>query len=118
MSDDLIALKNNRGADTANIENVSYTADVDGVFHVSADVARQLLDVPAGFALAHDEPQPRITTMDFLGTPFMNYEVGGRRFEADANGIIADVPPGNYGALLEMGCVALPPPNWVDPRVA
>jgi hypothetical protein len=54
--------------------------------------------------------------MDFLGKPHMNYEIGGRRFDADANGIIANVPPGNYGALVNMGCVPLPPAGWVDPR--
>jgi hypothetical protein len=42
--------------------------------------------------------------------------VGGRRFEADENGIIAGVPPGNYSALLNMGCCPLPPVGWVDPR--
>jgi hypothetical protein len=54
--------------------------------------------------------------MDFLGKPFMNYEVGGRRFDADEHGIIADVALGNYGALLNMGAVPLPPAGWVDPR--
>jgi hypothetical protein len=54
--------------------------------------------------------------MDFLGIPFMNYEIGGRRFDADANGIIHAVPPGNYGGLVNMGCIPLPPAGWVDPR--
>ena len=54
--------------------------------------------------------------MDFLGTPCMTYEFGGRRFDADANGIIKDVPAGNHTALLNMGCIPLPPAGWKDPR--
>jgi hypothetical protein len=61
---------------------------------------------------------------DFLGTPGNSYDVHhqvdyervARRFDADESGIIADVPPGNYGALLNMGAIPLPPPGWVDPR--
>jgi hypothetical protein len=55
--------------------------------------------------------------MDFLGTPGMSYEVGGRKFTADANGIIHAVTAGNYGALLNMGALPLPPAGWTDPRM-
>src|ERR1700733_11198181 len=72
---------------------------------------------PDSIGAAHDDHlERREMKMDFLGTPYMNYEVGGRRFEADENGIIAGVPPGNYSALLNMGCCPLPPVGWVDPR--
>ena len=54
--------------------------------------------------------------MDFLGTPGMSYEFGGRTFTADARGIVYGVPAGNYGALLNMGCIPLPPAGWKDPR--
>jgi hypothetical protein len=54
--------------------------------------------------------------MDFLGTPGMNYEIGGRRFDADANGIVYNVQVGNHSAMLNMGAVPLPPAGWVDPR--
>jgi hypothetical protein len=84
---------------------------------VPPDVAQQLLAAPAGFYLAAPDDHPLETSMpDFLGTPFMNYEIAGRRFDADANGILHDVPPGNYGGLVNMGCVPLPPAGWVDPR--
>ncbi len=63
-----IALKNTHGSTEANVNCVSYQSDPDGVFHVPEDVALQLLALPAGFALADDEPQPLETTMtrDFL----------------------------------------------------
>jgi hypothetical protein len=116
---DLVALVNNRGADEANVNGRSFPRHADQRFYVPADVAQALLALPGGFAAAPDDDQPaRQMTMDFLGTPFMNYEIGGRRFDADANGIIADVPPGNFGALLNMGAVPLPPAGWVDPRPA
>jgi hypothetical protein len=111
-------LRNSRGADEANVGGVSYPRQPDGTFLMPEDVARQLLATPAGFyRAAHDDQlERREMKMDFLGTPYMNYEVGGRRFEADENGIIAGVPPGNYSALLNMGCCPLPPVGWVDPR--
>jgi hypothetical protein len=118
MTDDLVALKNNRGADEANVDCVSYPRQPDGTFLMPEDVAQSLLALPAGFyrAAPDDDRPTRQMTMDFLGTPFMSYEIGGRRFDADENGIIADVPPGNFGALLNMGAIPLPPPGWVDPR--
>jgi hypothetical protein len=116
MSD--VVLKNNRGADEANVNCKSYPRHNDGCFFVPEDVAQALLASPAGFyrPAPDDHPTLETTTMDFLGKPSMQYEVGGRRFEADSDGIIADVPPGNYGALLNMGAVPLPPAGWVDPR--
>jgi hypothetical protein len=116
---DLVVLRNSHGADEANVGGKSFPRQPDGTFRVPEDVALQLLAVPAGFAPAPDDhPTLETSTMtrDFLGTPGMNYEVGGRRFDADANGLIYDVPPGNYGALLNMGCIPLPPAGWVDPR--
>jgi hypothetical protein len=118
MSDDLVVLRNSHGADEANIECVSYPRQPDGTFLMPEIVALKLLSTPAGFfrATPNDDQPTRQMTMDFLGTPFMNYEIGGRRFDADENGIIADVPAGNFGGLLNMGCVPLPPAGWVDPR--
>jgi hypothetical protein len=115
---DLVILKNNRGSDEANVNCISYQRHPDGTFLVPEDVARALLAMPAGFYLAAHDEQPTLETlvMDFLGKPAMHYEVGGRRFEADADGIIADAPPGNYAALLNMGAIPLTPRNWVDPR--
>jgi hypothetical protein len=110
-------LRNSHGSDEANVNCVSYPRQPDGTFLVPEDVAQRLLATPAGFyRAAADEQSTLETSMDFLGTPSMHYEVGGRRFEADADGIIADVPPGNYAALLNMGAVPLPPAGWVDPR--
>ena len=111
-------LRNSRGADEANVNCVSYPRQPDGTFLVPEDVAQSLLALPAGFYLAapDDHPEHGEMKMDFLGKPFMLYEVGGRRFDADEHGIIADVTPGNYGALLAMGAVPLPPAGWVDPR--
>jgi hypothetical protein len=54
--------------------------------------------------------------IDFLAQPNMTFELGGRKFVADADGIIADVPAGNFGGLLAMGAIPLTPHNWVDPR--
>jgi hypothetical protein len=111
-------LRNSHGADEANVNCVSYPRQQDGTFLVPEDIAQRLLATPAGFyrAAADDHPKHGEMKMDFLGTPYMNYEVGGRRFEADANGIIKDVPPGNYAALLNMGACPLTPAGWVDPR--
>jgi hypothetical protein len=118
--DDLVALKNSHGSDKANVNCVSYPRQPNGTFLVPEDVALALLAVPAGFYRATpDEPTFRKHTMiDFLGIPGMNYELGGRKFDADANGIIANVPPGNYGGLLNMGAIPLSPTGWIDPRVA
>jgi hypothetical protein len=54
--------------------------------------------------------------MDFLAQPCMTYEFGGRKFTADADGIVKDVPAGNHSALLNMGAVPLTPVGWKDPR--
>jgi hypothetical protein len=86
MSDDLVALVNNRGASEANVNCVSYLAGVEGIFHVPADVAQALLALPAGFARADDEQPTLETTMtrDFLALdpagnpqPHAQLEVGG-----------------------------------------
>ncbi len=54
--------------------------------------------------------------MDFLGTPGMLYEAGGRKFTADPNGIVYTVPVGNHTAMLNMGAVPLTPVGWKDQR--
>ena len=89
---DLVALVNNRGASEANVDCVSYPADVEGIFRVPVDVAQALLALPAGFAATHDEqPLENTMTRDFLALdpngnvqPGAQIEVGsGGRYEAD-----------------------------------
>jgi hypothetical protein len=111
-------LRNSRQSDEANVNCVSYPRQPDGCFYVPEDVAQLLLATPAGFyRVTHDDHlERREMRMDFLAQPNMHFEVGGRRFEADENGIIAGVPPGNYTAMLNMGACPLPPAGWVDPR--
>jgi hypothetical protein len=122
---DLVRLKSNRGASEANVDCVSYPADVEGIFRVPADVAQALLALPAGFAAAPDEPTLEITmSRDFLALdpngnvqPGAQIEVGsGGRYEADSNGIISGVKPNHAGSLINAGAVPLPPAGWVDPR--
>jgi hypothetical protein len=128
MSDDLVALVNNRGASEANVNCVSYLAGVEGIFHVPADVAQALLALPAGFARADDEQPTLETTMtrDFLALdpagnpqPHAQLEVGGPsgRYEADDFGIISDVAPNHSAHMLNSGAIPLPPAGWIDPRV-
>jgi hypothetical protein len=123
---DLVALVNNRGASEANVDCVSYAADVEGIFHVPAEVAQALIALPAGFAAAPDEQPPLETSMtrDFLALtpagepwPGARFEVGvGGRYEADEHGIITNVLPNHASNLLNAGAVPLPPAGWVDPR--
>jgi hypothetical protein len=118
-------LKNNRGADEANVDCVSYPRQADGSFLVPESVALQLLAVPAGFyRAAHDEPQPRNRFMDFLAltptgdpAPHAQFHVGvGGRYEANEHGVVNDVLPNHAVHLLNSGAVPLPPAGWVDPR--
>jgi hypothetical protein len=127
MSMTTVRLKSNNGSTEANVDCVSYAADVNGVFHVTSDVARKLLDVPAGFALAPESsPTPRYTYMDFLALdangnpqPGAQFEVGvGGRHVADEHGIITNVLPNHASNLLSAGAIPLTPAGWVDPRPA
>jgi hypothetical protein len=123
---DLVRLKSNRGASEANVDCISYPADVDGIFHVPADVAQALLALPAGFAAADDEQPHLETTMtrDFLALtpagepwPGARFEVGvGGRYVADANGIVSGVLPNHSTNMLACGAVPLLPVGFVDPR--
>jgi hypothetical protein len=120
MSESLVVMRNSRGSDELNVAGKSFPRQPDGTFQVPEDVAQATISLPAGFYRATpDEPTFRKHTMiDVLGSPNMQYEIGGRRFEADENGIIANVPLGNHVGLLAMGAIPLPPAGWVDPRVA
>jgi hypothetical protein len=111
-------LRNSHGSDEANVNCVSYPRRPDGCFYIPEDITQQLLATPAGFyrVAADEQPKHGEMKMDFLAQPNMHFEVGGRRFEADANGIVAGVPPGNYAAMLNMGACPLPPVGWRDPR--
>jgi hypothetical protein len=126
---DLVALKNNRGSDEANVNGRSFPRQPDGTFRVPEDVALQLLAAPAGFARADDE-QPTLEkamTRDFLALdpagnpqPSAQFEVGGPggKYEADEHGIVHDVAPNHAVSLLACGAVPLAPAGWVDPRPA
>jgi hypothetical protein len=126
MSDDLVALVNNRRADEANVNGRSFPRHADRRFYVPADVAQALLALPAGFAAAPDEqPIIGIKQMDFLALdpagnpqPFAQLEVSGPsgRYQADEHGIIHDVKSNHAGSLLVCGAIPLTPAGWVDPR--
>jgi hypothetical protein len=123
---DLVALKNNRGADEANVHCVSYPRQPDGTFLMPEDVALQLLGVPAGFyrATADDHPLETTMTRDFLALdangnpqPGAQFEVGvGGRYVADDFGIVSGVAPNHAVNMIASGAVPLLPPSWIDPR--
>jgi hypothetical protein len=62
--------------------------------------------------------------MDFLALtpagvphPGAQFDIGGKTFVADSNGVIHNVPANLTHGVLNCGTVPLTPAGWTDPRM-